>query len=137
MADANDDQGQGNAPTTFRDAYAVLQNHAETLRSQQEPNIDELVNIVTQSVEAYRVCKARIDAVEKALERTLSEAENAEAAAPAEGRAESAGASPGNSSARKAQAMGADDHGPDSSAAPRNKGRPARSVDDFDEDIPF
>ena len=57
--------------TTFRDAYGVLQRHAETLRNQQEPNIDDLLNIVTESVGAYQVCKERIDAVEKALEQAL------------------------------------------------------------------
>lgn len=57
--------------TTFRDAYGVLQRHAETLRNQQEPNIDDLLNIVNESVSAYKVCKKRIDAVEKALEQAL------------------------------------------------------------------
>lgn len=55
----------------FRDAYAVLQRHAETLRNQREPNIDDLLGIVTESVDAYKVCKSRIDAVEKALEEAL------------------------------------------------------------------
>ena len=57
--------------STFREAYGVLQRHAETLRNQREPNIDDLLNIVTESVDAYKVCKARIDAVEKALEQAL------------------------------------------------------------------
>ncbi|MFZ4538540.1 exodeoxyribonuclease VII small subunit [Propionivibrio sp.] len=57
--------------TPFREAYGVLQRHAETLRNQQEPNIDDLLNIVTESVGAYKVCKDRIDAVEKALEQAL------------------------------------------------------------------
>ncbi len=64
------------AVTPFRDAYGVLQRHAETLRHQQEPNIDDLLNIVTESVGAYKVCKERIDAVEKALAQALSNAEN-------------------------------------------------------------
>ena len=57
--------------TPFRDAYGVLQRHAETLRNQQEALIDDLLNIVTESVGAYKVCKERIDAVEKALEQAL------------------------------------------------------------------
>ena len=57
---------------TFRQAYGVLQEHAETLRNQQEPNIDDLLTIVTELVAAYKVCKERIDAVEKALEQALS-----------------------------------------------------------------
>ena len=57
---------------TFKDAYGVLQRHSEALRNQREPNIDDLLTIVTQSVNAYKVCKVRIDAVEKALEEALS-----------------------------------------------------------------
>jgi exodeoxyribonuclease VII small subunit len=62
------------ATKTFKEAYGVLQRHAQTLRDQQEPNIDDLLTIVTQSVDAYKVCKERIDAVEKALEKALGEA---------------------------------------------------------------
>ncbi|MEZ2307127.1 hypothetical protein PQQ72_15885 [Paraburkholderia strydomiana] len=57
---------------SFKQAYGVLQKHAETLRNQQEPNIDDLLTIVTESVAAYKVCKERIDAVETALEQALS-----------------------------------------------------------------
>ena len=57
---------------SFKQAYGVLQQHAETLRRQSEPNIDDLLRIVNESVEAYAVCKSRIDAVEKALEKTLA-----------------------------------------------------------------
>jgi exodeoxyribonuclease VII small subunit len=60
---------------TFKEAYGVLQKHAQTLREQREPNIDDLLQIVTESVDAYKVCQARIDAVEKALEATLSAVE--------------------------------------------------------------
>lgn len=62
------------ATKTFKEAYGVLQGHAETLREQQEPNIDDLLKIVTESVDAYKVCKERIEAVEKALEKALSDA---------------------------------------------------------------
>ena len=58
--------------TSFRDAYGVLQRHAETLRSQSEPNIDDLLRIVTESVAAYKTCQGRIEAVEQALEQALS-----------------------------------------------------------------
>lgn len=60
---------------TFKDAYSVLQQHAQTLRDQTEPNIDDLLTIVTESVAAYKVCQARIDAVEKALEKALGSAQ--------------------------------------------------------------
>jgi exodeoxyribonuclease VII small subunit len=56
---------------SFRDAYGVLTRHAQTLRDQQEPNIDDLLTIVNESVEAYRTCKTRLQAVEQALEQAL------------------------------------------------------------------
>ena len=56
---------------TFKAAYGVLQRHAETLRNQREPNIDDLLKIVSESVDAYKVCQVRIAAVEKALEQAL------------------------------------------------------------------
>lgn len=59
--------------TTFKEAYGTLQRHAETLRAQREPNIDDLLQVVTESVAAYKVCSERIDAVEKALQAALDE----------------------------------------------------------------
>jgi exodeoxyribonuclease VII small subunit len=61
------------ATRTFKEAYGVLQQHAQTLRDQQEPNIDDLLTIVTESVDAYKTCQQRIEAVEKALEKALSD----------------------------------------------------------------
>jgi exodeoxyribonuclease VII small subunit len=60
---------------TFKEADGTLQKHAQALRSQQEPDIDNLTTIVSESVEAYKVCKERIDAVEKALEQALGSAQ--------------------------------------------------------------
>lgn len=60
---------------TFKQAYDVLQQHAQTLRNQSEPNIDELLTIVKESVDAYNLCKERIDAVEKAMQQALSGAD--------------------------------------------------------------
>ena len=57
--------------TTFKEAWSVLQKHAQTLRNQSEPNIDDLLGIVTESVQAYKVCQSRVGAVEKALEEAL------------------------------------------------------------------
>jgi len=34
---------------TFKEAYGTLQQHAQALRNQQEPNIDDLLSIVTES----------------------------------------------------------------------------------------
>ena len=61
------------ANNTFKASYSVLQTHAQTLRTQKEPNIDDLLTIVTESVAAYKVCQERITAVESALERALSD----------------------------------------------------------------
>lgn len=58
---------------TFREAYGILQKHAKSLRDQNEPNIDDLLAIVEESVSAYKVCKKRIDAVEQALEKALTD----------------------------------------------------------------
>ena len=65
------------ASETFKQAYGVLQQHAQTLREQREPNIDDLLTIVTESVQAYKVCQQRIEAVEKALEKALSDTQAA------------------------------------------------------------
>lgn len=104
----------GNQPRSFREAYGVLQEHAETLRNQSEPNIDDLLTIVTESVEAYRVCKERIDAVEAALKAALDGVAAGSDAAAGGGKAgASGGASPskqGQGSARPAApAADADD----------------------------
>ncbi|MEJ5999726.1 exodeoxyribonuclease VII small subunit [Paucibacter soli] len=104
---------------TFRDAYDVLQRHAATLREQDEPNIDDLLDIVNESVAAYKVCKLRIDAVEKALEEALVGAGlegSARGTKAAPNSAESADATP----ARK-------------TVGPVNAG----GFDDIDDEIPF
>lgn len=113
MADAN---------TTFREAYGVLQQHAETLRNQTEPNIDDLLPMVEESVAAYRVCKERIDAVEKALEKALTDV--ATDAAPRGGADEAA--------ARPAPAVRTPRSAP---AAPAPAAR--SGFDDMEDDIPF
>ena len=107
--------------TSFRDAYGVLQRHAETLRTQDEPNIDDLLTIVTESVNAYKVCQQRIDAVEEALKAALDGAGVAPVTAPP-----AATWSPAPVPA---------------SAKARNSAPPApaaaAALDDMDDDIPF
>lgn len=68
---------------TFKDAYGTLQQHAQTLREQTDPNIDDLLQIVEESVAAYKTCQSRIDAVEKALEKALSSTEASSSASAA------------------------------------------------------
>lgn len=106
-------------PKTFREAYEVLQRHAQDLRNSDEPNIDDLLSVVTESVAAYKVCRQRIDAVEAALKEALA---NVQADAP-----QTSSAVPGQSS-EAASPVGA-----------RATGRPAPppSFDEGDDDVPF
>ena len=111
--------------TTFKQAYGVLQRHAETLRTQSEPNIDDLLSIVEESVAAYKVCKERIDAVEKALQKALTDVgeEAGGARAPSE--------SPGAGGAPRATRSAAP-----RAAAPAPQA-PSSGFDDMDDDVPF
>lgn len=59
------------AATTFKEAFGTLSANAEALRNQRDPNIDDLLEIVTTSVAAYKVCTDRIDKVEAALNEAL------------------------------------------------------------------
>jgi exodeoxyribonuclease VII small subunit len=60
----------------FKQSYAVLQRHAVALRKQSnEPNIDDLLAIVQDSMHAYEVCQTRINAVEKALNHVLGQSQ--------------------------------------------------------------
>ncbi|MFN7040865.1 MAG: exodeoxyribonuclease VII small subunit [Acidovorax temperans] len=108
---------------SFREAYGVLQRHAQTLRNQDEPNIDDLLTIVTESVNAYKVCKQRIDAVEAALKTALDGAGVDEAPEPAPAPLPAAKA---RASARTAPAPATP---PAQPAAP--------GFEDMDDDIPF
>ncbi|AGX86934.1 exodeoxyribonuclease VII small subunit [Candidatus Symbiobacter mobilis] len=67
---------------TFKAAYKTLKTNADTLRKQHEPNIDDLLQIVTESVAAYKICQERINAVEKALEKALHDADTPTSEAP-------------------------------------------------------
>lgn len=68
---------------SFKESYGVLQRHAQTLREQTEPNIDDLLQIVEESVAAYKNCQTRIDAVEKALEKALGATDGSQDTHPA------------------------------------------------------
>ena len=128
-------QPKSTPPTTFRAAYDTLQGHADTLRRQSEPNIDDLLKIVNESVTAYQVCKERIDAVEKALEEALSQVSGADAAqaappppAPAPARASSPASAPAPAPVPAPA--------PTASEPPPASGD-ARPDDMDDDDIPF
>lgn len=59
---------------SFKEAFIILKANAKKLEDQTEPDIDHLLEVVEQSTLAYKICKARIDAVEKALLRTFESA---------------------------------------------------------------
>ena len=56
---------------SFKQAFEILKNNAAQLEQQQEPDIDQLMEIVNQSMQAYSVCKQRIEAVQQALDATF------------------------------------------------------------------
>lgn len=116
------------ADMTFRQAYEVLQHHAETLRNQSEPNIDDLLTLVQESVAAYKVCQKQIAAVEQALQKALTDMDEAmESASPAspDSKPAASGRKPVRSS-RKSDAE---------ALAPSEQTDPSDSF--LDDDIPF
>ena len=116
------------APSNFQEAYGTLQRHAETLRNQREPDLDNLLKVVTESVSAYQVCKARIDAVEKALEEALSGV----GVAPAPVDTGDTHVEDGGAQAARPRAVR-------TTAAPAPVPPPSASINfnDIDDDIPF
>jgi exodeoxyribonuclease VII small subunit len=55
----------------FRESYQKLQQIANSLTQNREIDIDQLIPMVDEATKAYQVCKERIDAVEKALNKRL------------------------------------------------------------------
>lgn len=58
---------------TFKEGYEVLKKNAELLESQEEPDINNLMKIVEESMGAYKACKSRVDTVQQALNETFNE----------------------------------------------------------------
>ncbi len=65
-------------PKTFKAAYDILKANAAELQQQDEPDIDNLMTTVEESIAAYRVCETRINAVQQALDAVFAEADNTE-----------------------------------------------------------
>ncbi|AWY20447.1 MULTISPECIES: exodeoxyribonuclease VII small subunit [Moraxella] len=59
--------------TTFKEAYEILKHNADSLEQSQVLDIDNLVSVVEQSIDAYKVCQERINAVELALKHAFDE----------------------------------------------------------------
>lgn len=53
---------------TFKANYNNLRAIAEKMRSQQEPDIDQLIPQVDSALASYKVCKDRLDTVKKMLD---------------------------------------------------------------------
>lgn len=62
-------------PKTFKAAYDILKTNAADLQAQDEPDIDNLMTTVEESIAAYRVCETRINAVQQALDAAFSDEE--------------------------------------------------------------
>ena len=62
-----------NEELSFKKGYEILKKNAEFLECQEEPDIDNLMAIVEESMTAYKACKLRIDAVQQALNDTFKE----------------------------------------------------------------
>ncbi len=60
-------------PKTFKAAYDILKTNATELQQQDEPDIDNLMTTVEESIAAYRVCETRINAVQQALDAAFAE----------------------------------------------------------------
>ncbi|MCJ8162903.1 exodeoxyribonuclease VII small subunit [Acinetobacter zhairhuonensis] len=58
---------------TFKDGFEILKKNAELLESQEQPDIDNLMKIVEESMIAYKACKSRVDAVQQALDETFKD----------------------------------------------------------------
>ncbi|WP_416701519.1 exodeoxyribonuclease VII small subunit [Acinetobacter junii] len=58
---------------SFKEGYELLKKNAALLEDQDEPDIDNLMKIVEESMSAYKACKTRVDAVQKALNDTFNE----------------------------------------------------------------
>lgn len=61
-----------NLDLNFKQAFEVLKNNSRKLEEQDEPDIDQLMSIVEESMQAYKVCKSRIKAVQQALDATFA-----------------------------------------------------------------
>jgi exodeoxyribonuclease VII small subunit len=59
----------------FKENYEILNEIAKKLRTQEKPNIDELVPMMEQATQAYKLCKQRLESVKLALKEHLDKEE--------------------------------------------------------------
>ena len=58
---------------SFKQGYNIFKRNAELLESQEEPDIDNLMQIIEESMDAFKACKSRVDSVQQALNETFKE----------------------------------------------------------------
>ena len=58
---------QSTTKESFNAAFSKLEKNAQMLRENSAPDIDRLVEVVTESVDAYRVVNSRLDAIDESL----------------------------------------------------------------------
>jgi exodeoxyribonuclease VII small subunit len=58
---------------SFKQHYQNLRTIAETMRTQQEPDIDQLIPQVDSALKSYGICKERLDAVKKLLDERFGQ----------------------------------------------------------------
>ena len=58
---------------SFKEGFKILKKNVDVLESQEEPDIDNLMKIVEESMSAYKACKSRVDAVQQALNETFKD----------------------------------------------------------------
>ena len=66
---------------SFNENYQILRDIAETLRAEENeevPDIDNLLDKVERASTAYKACKSRLDAVERALTDLQEEGESSQ-----------------------------------------------------------
>lgn len=61
---------------TFKTNYDNLKSIAEKMRTQQEPDIDQLIPQVDSALASYKVCKDRLDTVKKMLDERFGAEES-------------------------------------------------------------
>ena len=58
---------------SFKEGFNILQKNPELLEPQEQPDIDNLMKLVEESMSAYKACKSRVDAVQQALNVTFKD----------------------------------------------------------------
>ncbi len=58
---------------SFNASYKILKETADWLARQEEPDIDRLVPKVERAMQAYQICKERLEKVKTALKKYLPE----------------------------------------------------------------